>query len=123
MNEKQQQAILLFSTGKSCVEVANELNVTPKTISVWRSSPEFRAELNSHLLDIKQANSERLRSLCMKALATVEEVMLHENTPAKEKLTAAFKVLELGKVSPGSIESSNPDTLRMNDSFNETLFM
>ncbi|MDP1559255.1 MAG: hypothetical protein Q8K59_08865 [Nitrosomonas sp.] len=123
MNKKQQQAILLFSAGKSCVEVANELNVTPKTISMWRSLPEFRAELNSHLLDIKQANSERLRSLCMKALTTVEEVMLHENTLAKEKLTAAFKVLELGKVSPDAIGSSNPDTLRMNDSFNEALMM
>ena len=123
MNEKHQQAILLFSAGKSCVEVANELNVTPKTISMWRSSPEFRAELNSHLLDIKQANSERLRSMCMKALTTVETVMLDEATPAKERLSAAFKILELGKVSPDTIESTNPDKLRMNDSFNEALFM
>ncbi|TXI42114.1 MAG: helix-turn-helix domain-containing protein [Nitrosomonas sp.] len=120
MNEKQQKAILLFSAGKSCVEVASELNVTPKTISAWRSSPEFRAELNGHLLDIKQANSERLRSLCMKALTTVESVMLDEAAPSKERLSAAFKVLELGKVSPDAIESTNPDTLRKYDFLNKT---
>ena len=61
MNEKQQKEKVLFSKVKSCIKVASELNITPKTISAWRSSPEFRAYLNSHLLGIKQPNPERLR--------------------------------------------------------------
>lgn len=56
-------------------------------------SSEFLAELNSYLLDIKQTNSEWLRSMYMKALATAESVMLDETTPSKERLSA-FKVLE-----------------------------
>lgn len=116
MNEKQQQAIILLATGKTGSEVAEQLKVTPKTISVWRSEPEFRAELNKHMLDIKTANAERMRSLCGVALQTIETCMLDEDTPVKEKLNASFKLLELGKVSPSEIGSTDASELPFDDS-------
>lgn len=121
MNVKQQQAILLLTTGTTCTEVAKKLQVTPKTISTWKTCPEFRAELNSHMLDIKNANSERLRSLCMTALQTVEETMLDKDTPTKERLTAAFKLLELGQISPSSIGSTDADELEDEDRMKKKL--
>ena len=63
MNEKQQLAIQLLSTGKTGAQVAEQLQVTAKTVSTWRQNPEFQAELNKQLLDIKMAHAERLRSL------------------------------------------------------------
>jgi transposase-like protein len=119
MNEKQQQAIMLFATGKTCKEVAEQLDVTPKTISTWRACPEFRAALNSQLQDIKEANSERLRSLGMTALNTIEKIMLDETAPPKDRLNAAVKVLELGKASTESIQSTDPAKLRVRDMFED----
>tara|TARA_R110002073_G_C9274244_1_gene564599 strand:- start:464 stop:826 length:363 start_codon:yes stop_codon:yes gene_type:complete len=107
MNEKQQQAILLLATGKTGAQVAGQLQVTPKTISTWRSNPEFMAELNQHMLDIRTANSERMRNLCTVALQTIENGLLDDKTPVKEKLTASFKLLELSRVLPLQIGSTD----------------
>ena len=115
MNEKQQQAILLLATGKTGTQVAEQLQVTPKTISTWRSDPEFKAELNKHLLDIKTAYSERLRGLCATALQTIETCLNDENTPIKERLSASFKLLELGKVAPSRIGSTDARKLDLDD--------
>ncbi len=93
MNEKQEQAILLLAQGKMCQEIAETLNVTAKTVSVWRADPEFRAALNQYLANIKAAHSERLRSLCGLALND-------EGLSPKDRLAASFKVLELCKVEP-----------------------
>lgn len=113
MNEKQQQAILLLATGKTGAQVAEQLKVTPKTISTWRHNPEFQAELNKHLLDIKEAHSERLRSLCTTALQIIENSLNDENVPVKEKLAASFKLLELGRVKPSLIGSTDPFELAL----------
>lgn len=96
MNEKQQRAILLMVEGKLCQEVAEVLGVTSKTISQWRADPEFRAALNQHLWDIKATHSERLRGLQGLALKTIEDCLNDAGLPAKDRLAAAFKTLELG---------------------------
>lgn len=111
MNEKQEQAILLFAQGKMCQEVAEILNVTPKTISQWRSDPEFRAALNQYIKNIKAAHSERLRSLCGLALKTIEDSLNDEGLSPKDRLAASFKVLELCKVEPVSPGFTNAATL------------
>lgn len=117
MNEKQEQAVILFTSGKTCKQVAEQLNVTPKTISAWRSDPEFMAVLNSRLKDIQQANSERLRNLGMAALDTIEEIMTDKTIAPKERLNAAVKILELGRVSTEPVQSTDPDKLRINAMF------
>lgn len=117
MNEKQQQAILLLATGKTGTQVAEQLQVTPKTISTWRSNPEFKAELNRHLLDIKTAHAERLRGLCDTALQTIETCLNDQNTPVKEKLAASFKLLELAQVTPSKIGSTDPVKVSIDEKF------
>jgi hypothetical protein len=115
MNEKQQQAILLLATGKTGSEVADQLKVTPKTISVWKSAPEFESALNKHLLDIKMAHSERLRHLCGLALETIEDCLHDEDLATKEKLSACFKILELAKVRPSEIGETDVGNLAFFD--------
>lgn len=100
MNEKQKQAILLLAQGKMCQEIAETLNVTAKTVSVWRADPEFRAELNQYLENIKAAHSERLRNLCGIALKTIEVLLNNEELSARDRLAASFRVLELCKLEP-----------------------
>lgn len=115
MNEKQQQAIILIASGKTGAQVAKQLKVTPKTISIWRATPEFRAELNKYMLDIKTANAERLRGMCAVALQTIESSILDENTPVKEKLSASFKLLELAQVSPSEIGETDSAKIPFED--------
>lgn len=119
MNEKQQQAVILFASGKTCKQVAEQLNVTPKTISAWRSDHEFMAALNSHLQDIQQANSERLRNLGMAALDTIEEIMADKTIAPKDRLNAAVKILELGRVTTEPVQSTDPAKLRVKAMFDD----
>ena len=108
MNEKQQQAIILMAEGKMCREVAEALEVTPKTISAWRADPDFKAALNLHLHNIQEAHSEILRNLQGLALKTIEDCLNDPELPVKDELAAAFKTLELGKTTiaqPGSIDA------------------
>ncbi|MBX3640977.1 MAG: helix-turn-helix domain-containing protein [Nitrosomonas sp.] len=119
MNEKQQQAIILFASGKTCKVIAEQLNVTPKTISTWRACPEFMAMLNSYLQDIQQANSERLRNLGTTALDTIEEIMSDKTIAPKDRLNAAVKILELGRVTTEPVQSSDPAKLRVKAMFDD----
>lgn len=99
MNEKKQQAILLMAEGKMCQEVAEEIGVTPKTISQWRSDPEFRTSLNKHLHDIQTTHSKKLCNLQGLALKTIEDCLSDPELPAKTRLAAAFKTLEIERIS------------------------
>ncbi len=121
MNEKQLLAIQLLSTGKTGAQVAEQLQVTPKTISMWRSDPKFKAELNKHLLDIKAAYSEHLRSLCTTALQTIENCLNDEKVSVKEKLAASFRVLKLGQVSSSRIGSTDQVKVSIDDRFSQLL--
>ncbi len=119
MNEKQQQAVILFASGQTCKQVADQLNVTPKTISTWRSDHEFMAVLNTHLQDIQQANSERLRNLGAAALDTIEEIMTDKTIAPKDRLNAAVKILELGRVTTEPVQSTDPAKLRVKAMFDD----
>lgn len=119
MNEKQQQAVILLASGKTCKQAAEQLNVTPKTISTWRSDHEFKAVLNTHLQDIQQANSERLRNLGTAALDTIEEIMTDKTIAPKDRLNAAVKILELGRVTTEPVQSTDPAKLRVKAMFDD----
>jgi len=117
LTEKHHQAIVLLVTGSSSKEAAETIGVAPETLSRWRQDVYFRAELNGILLETKESVRDRLRFLCGKSLDTIESVMDAPDVPAKDKLTAAFKVLELCKTNGGggTIESSNPEVLLKKD--------
>ncbi|GKS70220.1 hypothetical protein W03_22240 [Nitrosomonas sp. PY1] len=118
MNEKQQQAILMMAEGKAYQEIAEALDVTPKTISQWRTDPAFRAELNQHLHDIKAYHSEKLRQLQGQALKTIEDCLNDPEIPAKDRLAAAFKTLELGKIDVSEPGSTDASQLKLENDFN-----
>jgi hypothetical protein len=117
MIEKQQQAILMMAEGRIYQEIAEALDVTPKTISQWRANHDFMAALNQHLHGIKETHSEKLRNLQGLALKTIEDCLNNPELPAKDRLAAAFKTLELGKTSVTPLGSTNADQLRAEEYF------
>lgn len=88
----------MMAEGRMYQEIAEALDVTPKTISQWRANYDFMAALNQHLHGIKEAHSEKLRNLQGLALKTIEDCLNNPELPAKDRLAAAFKTLELGKL-------------------------
>ncbi len=118
MNEKQQLAILLMAEGLQYQQIAEKVGVTKKTISQWRADYEFRAALNQHLNEIRSAHSEKLRSLQKTALEIIEQSLVSPETPAKDKLNASFKILEIGKITVNEIGSTDANVIAEQDQFN-----
>ncbi len=118
MNEKQQQAILMMVEGKMYREIAKVLGVTSKTISQWRADPEFRATLNQHLENIQAAHSEKFRNLQGLALKTIEDCLNNPEFSAKDRMAAAFKILDLGRITITQPGSTNAAQIKFEDNFN-----
>jgi hypothetical protein len=98
LSEAQQLAVQMVVTGKPGVAIAKALEITPETVSRWRQLPEFQAAVNALLLDARDSMRERMRGMCTLALDTVEASLQDPELSKKDKITAAFKVLELCSV-------------------------
>ena len=106
------KAVEYLATGMNVKSVAEELGIAAETVSRWRADFNFQAALNVILEDAQQTAKDRLRHLAGVALDTIEAVLTDSEAPAKDRLTAALKVLELTKVTPDRIGSSNAQALR-----------
>ncbi len=112
LNAQHHQAAQLLVSGISAKIIAEQLSVDPVTISRWKTDYDFKALLNSLLSEVQQETADKLRGLAATALDTIESLMADELTPAKDRLTAALKVLELTKTSPKHIGSTNAAVLK-----------
>ena len=95
LNESQLLAAAMLATGTKAVVVAEELKVTEETISRWRKLPAFRVAINQLHAEAMEAISGKLRNMGAIALETFEELLTDPDTPARERLLAASKILEL----------------------------
>ncbi len=105
------QAILLFAANCKNKDIAEKLKVAPETISVWRNDYAVQAEINKILEANNKAASDKMRSLSMVALETIESVLVDNKAPHRDRLTAAIKVLELNRVSQSRIGATNAAVL------------
>jgi len=106
------KAIEALAMGKNVKNVAKELGIAPETVSRWRGDFEFQASLNAMLEEARQSTKDRLRHLSNVALDTVEEILTDCEAPHKDRVTAAFKILELVSTSTGNIGSTNAAVLK-----------
>jgi len=111
LNPTHYLAIDMLMTGASNKEIAKKLKVAPETVSKWRSDFNFQAELNAQLKNNLEESQERLRHLTGVALDTIENVMTDKETPAKERLTASLKIIEITRLTQSRIGSTDPDIL------------
>lgn len=89
----QWQAIQLLVSGARGVDVAQELGVTPETVSRWRALPVFQAALNMAIRDSYQATIGSLRDAKTEALGVLRELLQAEDE--RLRLSAALSVLRL----------------------------
>lgn len=106
------KAIELLAMGGNNKSVAERLDIAPETVSRWRSDFEFQAAMNKIIDEAQKTAKDRLRHLSGVALETIENVLLDKETPPRDRMTAAFKILELTQVSAPKIGSTNARVLK-----------
>lgn len=114
LNENQLAAVQLVACGKQGKMIAETLQVTEETVSRWRQLPVFEAAVNTLLQDAREAARERLRALVSTVLDTIEGAMVSVELSDKDKLIAAFKVLDMCNIkdlASETIGSGDPDTV------------
>jgi len=119
LTPQHHRAIELFTTGMNNKGVADAVNVTPECVSRWMADFEFKGALNELLSSNQEATRERLRHLSIIALETIESLMIDIETPARDRLTAALKVIELSDVKVGRVGSSNAEVLAKEEENNK----
>ena len=112
LTPQHHKAIECLAMGKNVKSVADELGIAAETVSRWRADFNFQAALNAMLEEARQSTKDRLRHLSGVALDTIEAVLLDEEAPHKDRVTAAFKILELTNTSIGNIGSTNAAVLK-----------
>lgn len=95
LKENQLIAVQLVASGKQGRVIAETLQIAEETVSRWRQLPAFEAGLNTLLRDARDTARERLRGLMGVALDTIEGAMVSPDLSAKDRLQAAFKVLDM----------------------------
>ena len=121
LTEKHHAAIELMITGMKGVDIGAKLDTAPETISRWRADYDFQAALNARMKENQQAMQDRLRSLADSALTSIESIMNDAGVDDKTRLTAACKVLELTRLKPAAIGSTNAKSLKNDDEMTKAL--
>ena len=113
LKENQLLAIPLVAQGVSGKEIAKQLTVAEETVSRWKQTPEFQAEVNAILLECRDNAKQRLRNLLTNSLDLLEEEM--NNPESRHRVTIALKMLQLVRIHAlvhEDIGSVNPDIVQ-----------
>ena len=92
-SSKRAQAALLLSTGLSAVRVAEQVSVTPETISRWKMNPDFISLINEYQAERLTVAREQLRSSAIKAVDAITGLI--DSSSETIKLKAATNILRL----------------------------
>ncbi len=93
LSDRQLQAVYLTVQGCAGIAIAEEIDVTPQTISEWRRLPDFQAACNRLRRDTFTSVRDSLRDAGIVATETLVGVM--NDGPASARVAAASKVLDL----------------------------
>ncbi len=104
LTPKQTKAIALFAEGKSGREVAAEVSVTPQTLSEWRKSALFMAELNNFRMELLETARSTLQHAPNLAVAALVELAESSDNPETRR-KAALDILRLTGFEPGHYEA------------------
>lgn len=104
LTPKQLKAIPLMAQGMSGKEIAEEVSVTPQTVSEWKKLPAFMASVNSLRKEALSSARCQLQQTPNKAIQTLIDLM--DNSANDEtRRKAALDILRLNGFEPGKDEN------------------
>jgi Bacterial regulatory proteins, luxR family len=96
-----------LALGQSNVEIAEQLNITPQTVSNFRNSPlgkkvlsQLQEQLYSETIDV----AKRIQDFAPKALALIEEIIEGKHKQASLALRAKYASQHLGRAGYGELK-------------------
>lgn len=102
LKPNQLQAAILLATGKSACKVAEELEITPETISHWHGNDDFEALINHLKWEALNSARDNMRLLARDAVATVKDVMKNGKTDAARLKAAEVVLAHVGMTDPNT---------------------
>lgn len=115
LSQKQRQAILFLAEGSTPAETGKKLNVAAKTISNWKCSRDFRAELDAVQRQLFAEGVSQLRALVGQATATLRSVMADVSATHRDRIAAARTVYQFADVAQASSISEAPTDFNEDD--------
>lgn len=94
LSDKQLRAAELLAAGRLGCEVAEELGITPETVSHWKKQPVFEARYNLIREEIQFAALDSLRGITGLAVTTLADIMKTSKSEETRR-RAAVNVLQL----------------------------
>lgn len=93
LTAQQWQAVALLTSGMRAVDVAQQVGVTPETISRWRAVPLFTAAYNQSVRDAYSATIGQVRDIAAEAIQTLRESL--QSKDERVRLSAAMAILRV----------------------------
>jgi len=94
LTEQQIHAISLTLCGWRAVAVADELGISPQTLSRWKANPTYKATLNDNKMRILSAAREKLQVSAEKAVRELVAIAT-EDESAETRRKACMNVIQL----------------------------
>ncbi|MEA3277969.1 MAG: helix-turn-helix domain-containing protein [Pseudomonadota bacterium] len=112
LTDQQREGARLAAAGWRGVDIAEQLDVAPETVSRWRKKPEYVAAIEAILSEARLEVAGRMADLTDKALDVIEDTLDYKYD-RRIKLRAAIALLQLSGV--GRVTSSRSGQQRPSD--------
>lgn len=91
LTSAQTKAMPLLVSGLQQKEVADQVGITPQTISTWMKDPEFVASLNQERSEVLDSARDMLRGMAQEAIKELRSIIL--NSESDEIRRKAIKAI------------------------------
>jgi len=120
----QQQALSLLAAGQGIEEISRSLKINRSTLWRWRQEPQFIAEWNQLLHEMKEGQERALLELQQKAMSALEDCLgsTNEMVKLRASLTILDKIegLKVGATEATQILRNQQQAARLEELFNFT---
>ena len=120
----QQQALSLLAAGQGIEEISRSLKINRSTLWRWRQEPQFIAEWNQLLHEMKEGEERALLELQQKAMSALEDCLgsTNEMVKLRASLTILDKIegLKVGATEATQILRNQQQAARLEELFSFT---
>ncbi len=91
--ETKQKGLLMLASGKAVKDIAAELKISTKTVTRWKSDPQFQGYVKKATLEACDTGIAKFASLFNTAAAKIEQIMNDPKAPQRLQLEAAKMII------------------------------
>ncbi len=94
LSPRQDKAAMLLASGQASKAVAQDVGVSAETVSRWKKSLAFQAQVNTYRLEALESGKNLARSLLGQAFQVLADIMNDPATSAGDRVRAVSKIID-----------------------------